>query len=155
VRLALVVAALLLTVTGCSDDGGDGRAAATPPPPERVRATLDGVPLTLEVADDPDERAYGLMNRTSVPPGSGMVFRFDGLVDSPFYMFSVPVPLRAVFVREGRVVSTLVMPPCPLADPDACPTYGPEGLYDTVIETAPETLPDVVPGDAYVEQQAP
>lgn len=154
----VVVVALLVAVTGCSEAGGERPAAvpppaATPGPDQRVRATLDGVPLSLEVADDQNERATGLMNRPSVPAGTGMVFRFDGLVDNRFYMFSVPVPLRAVFIREGRVVSTLVMPPCPLTDPAACPTYGADGLYDTVVEAAPETLPEVVPGDAYVEER--
>jgi len=156
-RCSAPLLALVLAASGCSADGDDGPspaaapAAATPGPDQRVRATLDGVALTLEVADEPNERAIGLMNRTSVPAGTGMVFRFDGLVDNRFYMFSVPVPLRAVFVRDGRVVSTVVMPPCPLSDPAACPTYGADGQYDTVVETAPETLPDVVPGDAYAE----
>lgn len=157
------VALLLTTIgclAGCSDDGDVGPdqqsaapPAATPASDQRVRATLDGVPLTLEVADEPNERATGLMGRASVPVGTGMVFRFDGPVSGRFYMFSVPVPLRAVFLRDGRVVSTVIMPPCPLTDPAACPTYGADGLYDTVVETAPETLPDVVPGDAYVEER--
>jgi hypothetical protein len=39
------------------------------------------------------------------------------------------------------------MPPCELDDPQDCPTYGPDEPFDTVVETAPETLPDVQPGD--------
>ncbi len=115
--------------------------------PERVRAVLDGVELSLEVADDPQERAVGLMRRTSVPAGTGMVFRYDELSNGRYYMFQVPVPLRAVFVRDGRVVSTALMPPCEEPVPEDCPTYGADGPYDTVVETAPETLPDVQPGD--------
>jgi uncharacterized membrane protein (UPF0127 family) len=57
--------------------------------------------------------------------------------------------LRAVFVRDGAVVSTVVMPPCEADDPSACPTYGADGPYDTVVETAPGTLPDVQPGDPF------
>jgi len=121
----------------------------SPSGPERVPAVLDGVRLLLEVADEPAERAVGLMRRTSVPPGTGMVFLYDEPSEGRFYMFDVPVPLRAVFVRDGAVVSTVVMPPCGLDDPAACPTYGADGPYDTVVETAPETLPDVQPGDAF------
>lgn len=120
---------------------------AASPSAERVRAVLDGVELSLEVADDEQERAVGLMRRTSVPPGTGMVFRYDELSNGRYYMFQVPVPLRAVFVRDDRVVSTVLMPPCEETVPAECPTYGADGPYDTVVETAPETLPDVQPGD--------
>lgn len=137
--LALLLAVVL---AGC---GGDDPAA---PPDGRVRATLDGVELLLEVADDPQERAVGLMRRTSVPPGTGMVFRYDEPVQSRFYMYDVLVPLRAVFVRDGRVVLSVLMPPCEQGlAPQECPTYGPDEPFDTVVETAPETLPDVQPGD--------
>ena len=152
----LLVGALVLT--GCSSSSAEPAApppSAAPPSPtasagdERVRAVLDGVELELEVADTPQERAIGLMRRESVPPGTGMVFLYDEPSEGRYYMFQVPIPLRAVFVRDGRVVSTVVMPPCGLDDPSACPTYGADGPYDTVVETAPETLPDVQPGDAF------
>ncbi len=138
--LAALVAVLLLA--GCSGDDPE------PAPPGQVRATLDGVELLLEVADDEQERAVGLMRRTSVPPGTGMVFVYDEPVRSRFYMYDVPIPLRAVFVRDGRVVLSVLMPPCEKGlAPQECPTYGPDEPFDTVVETAPETLPDVQPGD--------
>ncbi|MBW3639483.1 MAG: DUF192 domain-containing protein [Actinobacteria bacterium] len=137
---AIGAAALLLA--GCRADG-----TAPTAPDDRIQVTLDGIELDVEVADDAAERAIGLMNRDAVPPGTGMIFRYDQAVDARFYMFQVSVPLRAVFIRDGRVVSSVVMPPCPLADPQACPTYGADGPFDTVVETAPETLPDVAPGD--------
>lgn len=134
----------LLLGTACTDEEPaleDGR----------VRGTLDGVRLVLEVADTPEERAVGLMRRESLPAGTGMVFRYDGLTTGRFYMYDVPIPLRAVFVREGKVVFTVVMPPCPKGiAPADCPTYGPDEQFDTVVETAPETLPDVQPGDRLV-----
>ncbi len=143
-RLLLLV---LLLGTACSaedpavPEAGDGR----------VRGTLDGVRLVLEVADTPEERAVGLMRRTSVPPGTGMVFRYDAPSTGRFYMYDVPIPLRAVFVRDGRVVYDVVMPPCEKGlSPQDCPTYGPDQEFDTVVETAPETLPDVQPGDRLV-----
>jgi len=147
VRRTAALGALLL-VLGC---GGQ----APPPTPvpaqdDRVRAVLGGVELRLEVADEPSERAIGLMQRESVPPGTGMLFRYDAPVRTRFFMYDVLVPLTAVFVRDGRVVSSVVMPPCELAEPQDCPTYGPDEPFDTVVETAPETLPDVRPGDRLV-----
>ncbi len=138
-------AAALLLLAGCSS----GEPAASATPDDRVRATLDGVGLLLEVADDPQERAVGLMRRRSVPPGTGMVFRYDEPVSARFYMYDVPIPLRAVFVRDGRVVHSVLMPPCELDVPQDCPTYGPDEPFDTVVETAPATLPDVQPGDRF------
>lgn len=155
--------AALLALTGCSGDAEPAAVAeqvpeqAAEPSPsvgqriaETVEAELDGVPLVLEVADEPAERAVGLMGRTEVPAGTGMVFRFDEPVSAEFYMFQVPVPLVAVFVREGTVVGLEQMPPCELPEPGDCPTFGPDAPYDTVVETAPETLPDVAVGDALV-----
>jgi hypothetical protein len=152
VRAPCLLLTACLVLGGCSSDEPDRPGAATTTAAaggERLQAVLDGVELELEVADTPQERAVGLMRRESVPPGTGMVFLYDEPSTGRYYMFDVPIPLRAVFVREGEVVSTVVMPPCELDDPAACPTYGADGPYDTVVETAPETLPDVQPGDAF------
>ncbi len=133
----------VLVLTGCSS------SQERPVDDGRVEGVLDGVELELEVADTPAERAVGLMRRQSVPAGTGMLFLYDAPSEARYHMFDVPVPLRAVFVRDGAVVSTVVMPPCGLDDPAACPTYGADGPYDTVVETAPGTLPDVRPGDRF------
>ena len=140
-----VLLAALLLAPACSSQ------EAAPAADDRVRGTLDGVRLVLEVADTPEERAVGLMRRTSVPPGTGMVFLYDAPSEGRFYMYDVPIPLRAVFVRDGRVVHSVVMPPCEKGlEPGQCPTYGPDEPFDTVVETAPGTLPDVQPGDRFV-----
>ena len=138
-----VALALLLALTACSSE--------EPAPDDgRVRGTLDGVRLVLEVADTAEERAVGLMRRESVPDGTGMVFLYDEPTEGRFYMYDVPIPLRAVFVRDGKVVFNVVMPPCEKGlAPQECPTYGPDEQFDTVVETAPETLPDVQPGDRF------
>ena len=158
-RAACLLLLLALGASGCSSSDAEPSAAQEPVAAPssapasaavgRVSAVLDGVELELEVADTVEERAVGLMRRESVPPGTGMVFLYDEPSNGRYYMFQVPVPLRAVFVRDGAVVSTVVMPPCGLDDPAACPTYGADAPYDTVVETAPETLPDVQPGDAF------
>ncbi len=112
-----------------------------------MRAQLGDVPLVLEVADTAEERATGLMGRQEVPPGTGMIFRYDEPVNARFYMYRVPVPLTAVFVLQGRVVHTVLMPPCTATDPQACPRYGPASAFDTVVETAPHTSARVKVGD--------
>ena len=137
-------------VVGCSADPPPEALPSLPPAAsERVQGELGGVALELEVADDPRERSTGLMGRTSVPPGTGMVFLYDSPTNGRFYMHRVPIPLRATFIADGRVVSSIVMPPCPEQKPQDCPTYGADGPFDTVVETDPATLPDVAPGDAF------
>ena len=146
-RTARLLLTAVLALAGCSSDDGAPQVPAGDD--GRVEGVLDGVELQLEVADTVEERALGLMHRESVPPGTGMVFLYDEPSTGRYYLFNVPIPLRAVFVREGEVVSTVVMPPCELAVASECPTYGADGPFDTVVETAPETLPDVQPGDAF------
>lgn len=144
----------MLLAAGCTGDAPTAplteTAATDAAPAETVEATLAEVDLVLEVADSTEERAIGLMGRQDVPPGTGMVFLYDEPSDGRFYMFRVPVPLRAVFISGGRVLSSVLMPPCPEAQPQDCPTYGADGPYDTVVETAPETLPDVAAGDPFI-----
>jgi uncharacterized membrane protein (UPF0127 family) len=150
---ALVLA--LLALPACSADEPAAAARASDQPAaastadDRVRGVLDGVALRLEVADTEQERATGLMGRESVPPGTGMVFRYDEPSTGRYWMFDVSIPLRATFVRDGTVVTSVVMPPCESDDPASCPTYGADGPYDTVVETAPDAVPDVAPGDAF------
>jgi len=141
-----VLGALLMTL-GCAPAEPPRAAAADG---ELVRAVLGGVELRLELADEPSERAFGLRQRESVPAGTGMLFRYEGPVRTRFHMYDVPIPLTAVFVRDGRVVSSVVMQPCELGEMQDCPTYGPDEPFDTVVETAPETLPDIGPGDQFV-----
>jgi len=144
VRQHLALVALALGVAGC------GGAPADPAPPSRVGATLAGASLMLEVADDPAERARGLMGRTSVPPGTGMVFRYDEPSTDRFWMRDVPIALRATFVRGGVVLHSVVMAPCREPEPRDCPTYGAPAPFDTVVETAPDAVPGVVPGARFV-----
>ena len=150
---AVLVAALLSGCGGEPDPQPEAPGGGATVPAGGVRATLGGVPLVLEVADTPQERATGLMRREEVPPGTGMVFYFDEPQRTQFYMYDVPIPLKAVFLRDGEVVEAIVMPPCPEPEPGDCPLYGPDELVDTVVETAPETLPDVQPGDRFVVEQ--
>jgi uncharacterized membrane protein (UPF0127 family) len=93
-----------------------------------------GRPLTvrLEVAADPAARARGLMDRTEVPEGTGMVFLYPQDVAEAYWMKDTLVPLSIAFVAaDGRVVSVAEMTPC-TADP--CPSYPPAGRYRYAVE---------------------
>jgi uncharacterized membrane protein (UPF0127 family) len=114
----------------------------------------DGPPLTvrLEVAADPEARARGLMGRTEVPTGGGMVFLYPADVREAFWMKDTLVPLSIAFVAaDGRVVSVAEMAPC-RADP--CRSYAPGGPYRYAVELAAGAFPaaGVGPGDRVVPE---
>ena len=120
--------------------GPGGGAAATTAPgsaPGTVAYRLEpagGRPVTvrLEVAADPAARARGLMGRTEVPEGTGMVFLYPRDVAEAYWMKNTLVPLSIAFVAaDGRVVSVAEMTPC-TADP--CPSYPPAGRYRDAVE---------------------
>lgn len=60
--------------------------------------------LTLEVASTDVERARGLMNRTSVPEHTGMLFVFQGDDPVDFWMKDTLVPLDMIFVAADGTV---------------------------------------------------
>jgi len=72
--------------------------------------------LHLEVARTLEQREYGLMNRTSVPEHTGMIFVFADDAPISFWMKDTLVPLDMVFVGGDGVVRAVfpnvaVLPP--------------------------------------------
>jgi uncharacterized membrane protein (UPF0127 family) len=160
-RVALLTGGLLLVVAGVAllawalasaaglvgagaDDPAMADAPATAGPggaaPGTARTVAyrlepaGGRPVTvrLEVAADPAARTTGLMGRTEVPEGTGMVFLYPGDVAEAYWMKNTLVPLSIAFVAaDGRVVSVAEMTPC-TADP--CPSYPPDGRYRYAVE---------------------
>jgi uncharacterized protein len=112
---------VLVLAFACSD--GAARTAQDRPATLEIRAGGGTVSLEVEVADTPEERANGLMNREQLAPYDGMVFTWGDPVRTSFWMKDTLIPLSIAFWDEkGRILSILDMAPCP-ADP--CPTYDP------------------------------
>ncbi|WP_242424126.1 DUF192 domain-containing protein [Frankia sp. EI5c] len=103
--------------------------------------------IDAEVADSDAERRRGLMFRTDLPPGHGMIFDFGGETTSGFYMFQTLLPLSIMFVRDGRVVGVREMTPCSGDDPSFCPVYYSDGVYTHAVEAPAYTFAEVTIGD--------
>jgi uncharacterized membrane protein (UPF0127 family) len=77
--------------------------------------------LRLEVAQTAAQREYGLMNRTSLAPHTGMIFVFPQDGEVAFWMKDTLVPLDMVFVGSDGTVRLVDanVPTVPPALPDA------------------------------------
>lgn len=100
--------------------------------PISAQAIVGDQTIRLEVARTPQQQAMGLMYRSALPADRGMLFPFDPPRPVGFWMKNVPVPLDMVFLQGGIVKAIAAnVPPCTT---DPCPSYGPSGLVDQVIE---------------------
>jgi len=62
--------------------------------------------IQAELADTPKAREVGLMNRTSMPTNSGMLFVFEQKAGHCFWMNNTKIPLSIAFVADdGKIVN--------------------------------------------------
>jgi uncharacterized protein len=129
-RALLIAVVGVLAVVSCATD--EPTVGSAPITSAVIHTDAGPVRLTVEAADTPDERERGLMERTSLGDGEGMVFLFDGPTDGEFWMKDTLIPLSIAFWDEaGRIVGIRDMDPC-TADP--CPTYGVADPYVGALE---------------------
>src|SRR5207249_7239504 len=94
-RVMCAAVAAALALGGCRDRG----------PVAVIRGPGSVAEVSLEVAATPAERERGLMYRTSLAEGRGMLFVFDADGNQSFWMKNTLIPLDLLFIaRDGTVV---------------------------------------------------
>jgi uncharacterized membrane protein (UPF0127 family) len=126
--LALILV-LVLALAGCGGGEGESDAAG----PTVVIETDDGEKeIAVEIADTDDERAVGLMGRTSLPADAGMLFVYPGPTEGAYWMKDTLIPLSIAFYDvDGTILRILDMEPCRR---EPCPVYDPGVRYAGALE---------------------
>ncbi len=88
----------------------------------------------VEVADSFNERARGLMGRSSLPKDSGMLFVFDSVGRPSFWMYKTLIPLDIVWVSEDFKVSYIKQNAEPCKTKETCYQITPDSNAKYVVE---------------------
>ena len=72
--------------------------------------------FSVELADDPDERARGLMFREMMPMASGMLFVFPEPKHATFWMKDTPLALDIIFADQAGQVTRVHENAVPLSE---------------------------------------
>jgi uncharacterized membrane protein (UPF0127 family) len=114
----------------------------------RTVVELDGVALTVAVADTNEQRVQGLMGVEDLGPLFGMLFVFDSAAVRSFWMKDTLIPLDiAFFDSNGVLVTKTTMEPCLDGD---CPRYSSERLARYALEAPLGALEDLAEGSRLV-----
>ena len=86
--------------------------------------TIKGTRFTVEVVDDDQSRAMGLMYRKSMDDDAGMLFIFEDAQPRAFWMKNTLIPLDILYFDQNRRLVSISAntPPCKNTT-TRCPSY--------------------------------
>jgi uncharacterized protein len=109
-------------LAGCGHGHSTAEVPETPRPlrqdavVETAAQGADPVRVAVEVADDGREQAVGLMHRTLVGDGEGMLFVFPEAAQRAFWMRNTPASLDLLFLSPELHLVALIPRAEPMSD---------------------------------------
>lgn len=114
---AVLVVTLAIFIPSALDFPPSGAGPAV-----TILASSGPVRVSVEIADDPFERADGLMYRESLAADAGMLFVFGDERVRSFWMKNTLIPLDMLFVAADLTIVDIVEGALP-CEADPCPLY--------------------------------
>ncbi len=135
-RIAGLLLSLLLLwpgMLGCSPEPVIQKVA--PRPANTLVKLPDGFVVHAELAVTKAEREYGLMDRTSLLQGRGMLFVHDGPGRYPYWMYHCKIGLDIIWMSPVHTIVEMSAdtPPCK-GKARTCPSYGGREISQYVLE---------------------
>jgi len=100
---------------------------------------IDKKEYKLEIADTPQKREKGLMERDFLPENEGMIFIFPKEGHYSIWMYKTKIPLKIIWLDSNWEVVHVEenVPPCEETNPFKCPSYTPPKPARYVVEINP------------------
>ncbi|MFH1444069.1 MAG: DUF192 domain-containing protein [Candidatus Peregrinibacteria bacterium] len=131
----LIGFSVVLLLAGCGPVSAPESTQGDTTPIQLAAPDGHTVTLSVELARTVDEQQQGLMNRTALAYGAGMLFIFPDSAERSFWMKDTLLPLDIIFFdAEGLVVSMASMEPCVTADDALCPSTFSQGPAQFALE---------------------
>jgi uncharacterized membrane protein (UPF0127 family) len=128
-RLGQLSALALVFAVVVGGDGGRASAAGCPIHQLSVQTQTGTPQFSVEVADDDQERARGLMFRDAMPESAGMLFVYPKPRSVSFWMKNTLIPLDMIFTDVRGVIVSIHKNAIPH---DETPIFGGEAIFSVL-----------------------
>lgn len=115
-------AVLLLATVALFGSAACSKAATGPV--VTVHGVAGDTPVRVELALTRETQARGLMFRTELAEGDGMLFVFEDEAERTFWMSNTPIPLDILYIRGDRSIRTIAARTTPYSE-SRIPSRGP------------------------------
>ncbi len=135
IAIALTIMTLFSIAVYIHYDNPDGKRNGKELAEVTFVTNSSGLTIYCEVADTPDERERGLMNRDNLAQDRGMLFVFEPSRNVTFWMKNTTIPLDIIFVTENSTVADVARAdPEPGVSDDELTRYKSDGPAKWVVE---------------------